>query len=146
MIEIKNKRAYYDYDIKDTYEAGIVLTGTEIKSIRAGKATLKDSYGIVKNNEVYILNMHISAYEKGNIFNHEEIRTRKLLLHKREIWKIRDAITKDGYTLIPIKLYFKKNYAKVMIGIARGKKNYDKRESIKKKDIEREMSKQLKNY
>ncbi len=146
MIEIKNKRAYYDYDIKETYEAGIVLTGTEIKSIRAGKATLKDSYGIVKNNEVYILNMHISAYEKGNIFNHEEIRTRKLLLHKREIWKIRDAITKDGYTLIPIKLYFQRNYAKVMIGIARGKKNYDKRESIKKKDIEREMSKQLKNY
>lgn len=144
MIEIKNKKAYYDYEIKDTYEAGIVLTGTEIKSIRDGKVNLKDSYAIVKNNEVFILGMHISHYKEGNIFNHDEIRTRKLLLHKKEILKIRDALEKDGFTLIPLKLYFNKDKAKLMIGIAKGKKIYDKRESIKKRDTERELQKQFK--
>ncbi len=143
-MEITNRKARYDYEIEDTYEAGIVLKGTEIKSIRNGKAQLKDSYAILKNNEVYLLNMHISAYEKGNIFNHEETRTRKLLLHKKEILKIRDKINQEGYTLIPMKVYFVKNHAKVLLGIARGKKNYDKRETIKKRDVERELRQQSK--
>lgn len=145
-MELKNKRANYDYEIEETYEAGIVLTGTEIKSIRDGKAQLKDSYAIVKNGEVFILNMHISPYDKGNIFNHEETRTRKLLLNKKEIYKIRDSIDREGYTIIPVKLYFKGNRAKILLGIARGKKNYDKRESLKKKDMQREIEKQLKRY
>ena len=145
-MELKNKRANYDYEIEETYEAGIVLTGTEIKSIRDGKAQLKDSYAIVKNGEVFILNMHISPYDKGNIFNHEETRTRKLLLNKKEIYKIRDSIDREGYTLIPVKLYFKGNRAKILLGIARGKKTYDKREALKKKDMQREIEKQLKRY
>jgi len=145
-MEINNKKANYDYIIEDTYEAGIVLKGTEIKSIREGKANLKDSYAIYKNGEIFILNMHISQYDKGNIFNHEETRTRKLLLNKREIYKIRDAIEREGYTIVPIKLYFKGNKAKIMIGIGKGKKTYDKREAIKKKDMELEIKKQIKNY
>ncbi len=144
-MEIKNRKVNYDYEIESTYEAGIVLKGTEIKALREGKANLKDSYAIYKNGEIFLLNMHISPYDKGNIFNHEETRTRKLLLHKKEIYKIRDAIEKEGYTLVPIKVYFSKNNAKVMIGIAKGKKNYDKRETIKKKDMERDIQKQLKN-
>jgi SsrA-binding protein len=145
-MEINNKKAHYDYEIETTYEAGIVLTGTEVKSVRDGKANLKDSYAIYKNGEIFLLNMHISHYDKGNIFNHEETRTRKLLLNKREILKIRDAIEREGYTLVPIKAYFKGNKLKVLIGIARGKKTYDKRESIKKKDMDREIKKQMKNY
>ena len=145
MIEIKNKKALFDYTIEDTYEAGIVLTGTEIKSIRDGKANLKDSYAIIKNDEVFLLNMHISHYDKGNIFNHEETRTRKLLLNKREILKIRDKIEIKGYSLVPIKLYFSKNRAKILLGVGKGKKVFDKRESIKEKDIEREIKKNLKN-
>ena len=145
-MEINNKKAHYDYEIETTYEAGIVLTGTEVKSIRDGKANLKDSYAIYKDGEVFLLNMHISHYDKGNIFNHDETRTRKLLLNKKEIYIIRDSIEREGYTLIPIKAYFKGNKVKILLGIARGKKNYDKREAIKKKDIEREMKKDLKNY
>lgn len=146
MIEIKNKKATYDYLIEDTYEAGIVLTGTEIKSIRAGKAHLKDSYAIIKNGECFLLNMHINSYDKGNVFNHDETRTRKLLLHKKEIFKIRDKINIKGYTLIPIKLYFSGNIAKILLGIGKGKKTYDKRETIKNKDINREIAKNLKKY
>ncbi len=145
-MEINNRKARYDYDIIDTYEAGIVLKGTEIKSIKLGNANLKDSYAIIKNNEVFILGMHISPYKEGNIFNHDELRTRKLLLHKKEIFKLRDKINMDGFTLVPIKLYFVKNRAKMLLGLAKGKKNYDKREAIKKKDIERELKKQFKNY
>lgn len=145
-MEIKNRKAFYDYEVVTTYEAGIVLKGTEVKSIRDGKANLKDSYAVIKNGEAFLINMHISHYDKGNIFNHDETRTRKLLLNKREIFRIRDSIEKDGYTLIPIKLYFKGNKAKIELGIARGKKNYDKREAIKKKDINREIQKELKNY
>lgn len=145
-MEIKNRKATFDYEIEDIYEAGIVLKGTEIKSIREGRANLKDSYAIIKNGEAFLLNMHVSHYDKGNIFNHEETRTRKLLLNKKEIYKLRDLIERDGYTLIPLKLYFKGNKAKIAIGVARGKKNYDKRESIKKKDMNREIQKQLKNY
>lgn len=145
MIEIVNRKANYDYQILETIEAGLVLKGTEIKSIRDGKVNLKDSYAIVKNNEVFILNMHISQYKEGNVFNHEETRTRKLLLNKKEIFKLRDSIALNGYTLIPLKLYFKNNKAKILIGIAKGKKNYDKRESIKQRDIDREVKKQYKN-
>ena len=145
MIEINNRKAKYDYEILETYEAGIVLTGTEIKSIRSGKANLQDSYAIVKNNELFLLNMHISQYKEGNIFNHDETRTRKLLLHKKEILKLRDSIEKEGNTLVPIKLYFKGNYAKILIGLAKGKKNYDKRESIKERDTLREIKRDFKN-
>lgn len=145
-MEIQNRKVNFDYEIIDTFETGIVLTGTEIKSIRLGKCNLKDSYAIIKNNEIFILNMHISQYEQGNRFNHEETRTRKLLMHKKEILKLRDKIEIDGFTLVPIKLYFKGSKAKLLIGLAKGKKNYDKRESIKKKDIEKQLAKDLKNY
>ena len=146
MIEINNRKAKYDYEILDTIEAGIVLTGTEIKSIKNGSANLKDSYAIIKNGEAFLLNMHISHYEQGNIFNHDETRTRKLLLHKKEILKLNDKVQMLGYTLVPIKLYFKNGFAKILIGICKGKKNYDKREAIKKKDIQRDIDKQLKKY
>ena len=144
MIEINNNNEKFDYQIFDTYESGIVLTGTEIKSIRKGNCNLKDRYEIIKKNEAYILNMHISHYEEGNIFNHEETRTRKLLLHKKEILKLSDKIKINGYTIVPIKLYFKKNKAKILIGLAKGKKTYDKRETIKKRDVERDIQKRLK--
>ena len=144
-MEILNRKANYDYQVTETYEAGIVLTGTEIKSIRNGKCNIKDSYAIIKNNEMYLLNTHISLYEEGNIFNHNETRTRKLLMHKKEILKLKDKITLEGYTLIPLKIYFVKSKAKVLIGLAKGKKNYDKRESIKERDIKREIAKDFKN-
>lgn len=144
-MEINNKKAYHDYFILETYEAGIVLQGTEIKSIRVNGANIKDSYAIVKNNEVFLLNMHISHYEQGNIFNHDETRTRKLLLNKKEIKKIKDKIDLEGNTLVPLKLYFKNGKAKILIGIAKGKKNYDKRETIKERDIKREIAKDFKN-
>lgn len=131
-MEILNRKARHDYDIEDTLEAGLVLKGTEIKSIRQGKANLKDSYAILKNNEVFILGMHISPYKEGNIFNHDELRTRKCLLHKKEIKKLKDKIVLDGFTLVPLKIYFVKNKAKVLLGIAKGRKNYDKREVLKK--------------
>ena len=145
-MEIINRKARYDYFVEEVYEAGIVLTGTEIKSIRAGKANIKDCYGIIKNNEIYLLNMFISHYKEGNIFNHEETRTRKLLLHKKEIKRIINKLEIEGYTIIPLKLYFKGNKLKVEIGICKGKKNYDKRETIKQRDINRSIKKQLKNY
>lgn len=143
-MEILNRKARYDYEIEDTYEAGIVLTGTEIKSIRMGKVNIKDSYAIIRNNEIYLLNTHISLYEEGNRFNHDEDRTRKLLLHKKEILKLKDKLEIEGYTLVPLKIYFVKNKAKVLIGIAKGKKNYNKKETIKERDIQREMEKSLK--
>ena len=145
-MEINNRKANFDYEILDTIEAGIALTGTEIKSIRNGNANLKDSYAIIKNNEIFLLNMHISGYEQGNIFNHDETRTRKLLLHKKEILKLSNKVILEGNTLVPLKLYFKKNKAKILLGLAKGKKTYDKRESIKERDINREVQKQLKNY
>lgn len=143
-MEINNRKAKYDYQIFETIEAGIVLTGTEIKSIREGKANLKDSYAKIKNGEAIIINMHISHYDKGNIFNHDETRTRKLLLHKKEILKLNDKIRLEGFTIVPIKLYFKKNKAKLLLGVAKGKKDYDKRESIKKRDIERDIRARIK--
>lgn len=145
-MEINNRKANYDYEIINTIECGIVLTGTEIKSIRNGNANLKDSYAIIKNGEVFLLGMHISEYEQGNIFNHDEKRTRKLLLHKKEILKLNNRVTLDGNTLVPIKLYFKKNKAKILLGLAKGKKNYDKRETIKQRDINREIQRELKKF
>lgn len=140
-MEILNRVARHNYFIEDEYECGLVLTGTEIKSLRTGKANIKDSYAIVKNREVFLLNMFIASYKEGNIFNHQETRTRKLLLHKKEILKLFDKIRLEGYTLIPLKIYFKNNRAKVLLGLAKGKKNYDKRESIKERDIKRQLEK-----
>ena len=143
-MEILNRKARYDYNIEEEYEAGIALTGTEIKSIRNGKINIKDSYAIIKNEEIFLLNTHIDSYEKGNIFNHNETRTRKLLMHKKEIKKLNNKLILEGYTLVPLKVYFVRGKAKVLLGLAKGKKNYDKREAIKKKDIMREMEKNYK--
>ena len=143
-MEIINRQATHNYFITDTYEAGIALTGTEIKSIRNGKCNIKDSYAIVKNYEVYLLNAHIAQYKEGNIFNHEETRTRKLLLHKKEILKLRDKVELEGYTLIPLKIYFKNGRAKVSLGVCKGKHTYDKKETLKEKDIKRELDKENK--
>ena len=145
-MEILNRQARHDYFIEEEYECGIALTGTEIKSIRDGKCILKDCYAIVRNSELYVLNMFISHYKEGNIFNHEETRTRKLLMHKKEILKLNDKIRLEGYTLIPLKLYFKSNKAKILLGLCKGKKNYDKRETLKQRDIERELQKRNKEY
>ncbi len=144
-MEIINRVARHDYFIEEEYECGIVLTGTEIKSIRDGKANIKDSYGIVRKGEVFLLNMFISHYKEGNIFNHNETRTRKLLLHKTEIRKLSDKIKLEGYTLIPLKIYFVKNKAKVLLGLCKGKHNFDKRESMKEQDIKRQVAKAQKN-
>ena len=138
MIEIKNKKAYFDYTVLDSIEAGISLVGTEIKSIRKGSVDLKDTFITIKNNEAFILNMYIAKYEEGNIFNHDERRTRKLLLQKSEIKKLKEKVSTEGLTLIPLKLYFKKNYVKVLVGLCKGKKLYDKRASIKERDLKRE--------
>ena len=143
-MEILNRKARFDYIIENEYEAGIVLTGTEIKSIRAGKVNLKDSYAIIRNEEIYLLNTHISSYDNGNRFNHDENRTRKLLMHKSEIKKLNNKVVLEGYTLIPLKIYFVRGRAKVLIGLCKGKKNYDKRESIKERDLDREMQKNYK--
>ena len=143
-MEIVNRVARHDYFVLDEIECGIELTGTEIKSIRLGKANIKDSYGIVKNEEVFLLNMFISPYEQGNIFNHQETRTRRLLLHKSEIKKLNDQIRLEGNTLIPLKIYFVNNRAKVLLGVCKGKKNYDKRETIKERDIKRDIEKRMK--
>jgi SsrA-binding protein len=145
-MEILNKRARFDYFIEEEIEAGIVLTGTEIKSVRDGKCNIKDCYGVVRNGEVFLLNMYIAQYKEGNIFNHEETRSRKLLLHKKEIKKITQAIEVGGYTLVPIKGYFKENKFKILLGICKGKKNFDKRETIKDRDIKREVAKNIKNF
>ena len=142
-MEIVNRKAKYDYEIHDTYEVGIVLTGNEIKSVRKGSVNLKDSYVIIKNSEAYILNMHITNYDKSYI-NEDETRTRKLLLHKDEILKINDKISIKGFTLVPLRLYFKNGKAKLEIGVAKGKHTYDKKESIKERDIKRDTDKALK--
>ena len=138
MIEIKNKKAYFDYFVIKELEAGIELTGTEIKSIRKGSAALKDTFARVKNNEVFVTNMYIARYEEGNRFNHEERRSRKLLLHKNEIKRLAEDVKLNGYSLIPLKLYFKGNKAKILLGVCKGKKLYDKREAIKERDLSRQ--------
>ncbi len=136
MESIKNRKAYFDYFVEEELEAGIELLGTEIKSIRKGEVSLKDTYARIKNNQVYVINMFIAKYEFGS-FNHEERRERKLLLHKSEIRKLKDKVKLDGYSLIPLKLYFKGNNVKVLLGLCKGKKNYDKRETIKKRDLDK---------
>ncbi|MCI6002507.1 MAG: SsrA-binding protein SmpB [Tenericutes bacterium] len=143
-MEIINRKAKFDYFTYETYEAGIVLTGTEIKSIRNGKANIKDSYAIIRGDEAYLLNTHISLYKEGSSFNHEEQRTRKLLLHKKEILKIKNKLDIEGYTLIPLKMYFKGEKLKVLLGVCKGKKNYDKKQSLKERDIMREVNRNLK--
>lgn len=138
-----NRKAWHDYFVEETYEAGIELVGTEVKSIRAGRANLKDSYGEVRNGEIFVRNMHVSPYEKGNIFNKDPLRDRKLLLHSEEIMKLAGYIAQKGYTLVPLSLYLKNGRVKVALGVARGKKDYDKRDAMlekaAKRDIDREM-------
>ena len=136
-MEIKNKKAYFYYFIEDEIEAGLVLVGTEIKSERKGSIDISDSYIRIKNNEAYIINMFIEKYDSGSIFNHDPSRERKLLLHKKEIKKLLEKVKKEGYSIIPLKAYIKEGKAKILIGVARGKKLYDKRETIKKRDLER---------
>ncbi len=139
-----NKKAYFDYFIEEKYEAGIELFGTEIKSLRGGKCSIKEAYVGVSNGEMYIYGMHIPPYEKGNIFNRDPLRTRKLLLHKSEIRKLAGKLTEQGYTIMPLQVYFKNSRVKVEIGLARGKKLYDKRESLAKKDAQREAERDYK--
>lgn len=139
-----NKKAYHDYFIEDTYEAGIALAGTEVKSLRMGKCSIKESFIRPDDEEMFIYQMHISPYEKGNIFNKDPLRVRKLLLHKYEIRKIMGQVAQKGYTLVPLKVYFKDSLVKVEIGLARGKKLYDKRDTIAKKDMKREAERDFK--
>ena len=139
-----NKKAYHDYFIEETYEAGIALHGTEVKSLRMGKCSIKESFVRIENEEVYIYGMHISPYEKGNIFNRDPLRVKKLLLHKSEIRKMKCKIAEKGYTLVPLKVYFNRSLVKVEIGLAKGKKLYDKRQDIAKKDQRREAERDFK--
>lgn len=140
----QNRRASHDYFIEETYEAGMVLQGTEIKSIRAGRINLKDSHARIDNGEVVIINMHISPYEQGNRYNHDPTRTRKLLLHRREIDKLIGLTQRQGFTLVPLKVYIKNGFAKVLIGVGKGKKKYDKREDLKQKQMKRDIDRAMK--
>ena len=139
-----NKKVFHDYFIEETYEAGIVLHGTEVKSLRMGKCSIKESFLRIENGEMWIYGMHVSPYEKGNIFNKDPLRTRKLLLHRSEIMKLVGKVKEKGYTLVPIEVYFKDGKAKIEIGLAKGKKLYDKREDIAKKDMKRDMERAMK--
>ncbi|NLL77188.1 MAG: SsrA-binding protein SmpB [Clostridiales bacterium] len=139
-----NKKAYHDYFIEEKYEAGLVLHGTEVKSMRMGKCSIKEAFIRIENGEVFAYGMHVSPYEKGNIFNKDPLRVKKLLLHKQEINKLTGKISEKGYTLVPLQVYFKDGMAKVEIGLAKGKKMYDKRQDIAKKDQKREVEKELK--
>ena len=138
-MEIKNRKARYNYFILKEIECGIVLTGTEIKSLRKGSADIKDCYAKIKNDEAFLINMYIAKYDEGNRFNHDERRTRKLLLHKAEIKRLKGETQKQGYTLIPLEVYIKNNHAKVLLGTCQGKHNYDKRQTIKERDLQREV-------
>ncbi|WP_261134254.1 SsrA-binding protein SmpB [Bacillus sp. Marseille-Q3570] len=137
----QNKKARHDYTIEDTFEAGLVLQGTEIKAIRGRRVNLKDSFARVQNGEVFLHNMHISHYEQGNRYNHDPLRTRKLLLHKKEISKLIGVSKESGYALVPLKLYIKNGFAKLLLGVGKGKKKYDKREDLKRKTAKREIEK-----
>lgn len=149
-IVAENRKAYHDYFVEDRVEAGIILTGTEIKSIRAGRANLKDSYARIENGEVWLHQMHISPYEQGNRFNHEPLRKRKLLLNRKEIGKLWVKLQLQGLTLVPLKIYLKHGLAKIELGVCRGKKSYDKREDMAERDAKREIERHLrernKNY
>ncbi|HPU00362.1 MAG: SsrA-binding protein SmpB [Firmicutes bacterium] len=141
----RNRKAYHDYHIDETYEAGIVLTGTEVKSLRAGRVNLRDSYARVEGGELFLYNMHISPYDQGNRFNHDPLRTRKLLMHKAEIARLAGKVKEKGYTLIPVKIYLKKGLVKVELALARGKRLYDKRQAIAEREQRREMERSLKD-
>lgn len=146
-MEILNRKARFNYFIEEELECGIELYGNEVKSIREGSCNIKDSYAIIKKNEVFVINMFIKKYSHASFFNESETRQRKLLLHKKQILKLKDKIEKEGYTLVPLKIYFNKdNRAKLLLGICKGKKNYDKRETIKERDIKRKIEKDLKSY
>ena len=145
-IVTTNRKAFHDYHIHETYEAGISLLGTEVKSLRAGSANLKESYVIIKDEEAFLLNCHISPYSHGNIQNHEPLRTRKLLLHKKEISRLWGNISQKGFTLVPLKIYFKSGKVKIAIGLAKGKRQYEKRETIKEKEANREIERHMKAY
>jgi SsrA-binding protein len=144
-IIARNKRARHDYQIIDTWEAGIVLTGTEVKSLREGKANLTDSYGILNDGEVFLLNLHIPPYEQGNRFNHEPTRTRKLLMHRKEIRKLIGAVERQGLTLVPLEMYFKRGVAKVTVALGKGKKLHDKRADEKKREDQRDMARAVRS-
>lgn len=143
-IAAQNRKAYHDYFVEDKYEAGIELFGTEVKSIRAGTLNLKDSFCVAKDGEIYVYNMHISPYDKGNIFNKEPDRPKRLLMHKKEIWKLHDLQKQEGLALVPLSVYFKNARVKVEVGLCKGKKNYDKREALAVKDAKREMERAVK--
>jgi SsrA-binding protein len=145
--KIENRKARHDYHVDETFEAGIVLKGTEVKSIRAGKASLNEAFAYINNGEIWLKNMYIKVYEFGSYQNHDERRDRKLLLKRKEIREIDKSMSQKGFTLIPLKIYFKRGYVKVLLGLARGKKQYDKREDIKEKDVKREIDRRIKgNY
>lgn len=141
----QNRKAYHDYTIEETLEAGIQLVGTEVKSLREGKANLKDSHAIMKGDEVFLLSCHISPYTHGNIMNHDPLRTRKLLLHRKEIERMRGKMQQKGYTLVPLKIYFKGPFAKVELGLAKGKRTYEKREAIKEREAKRDIERVMKS-
>jgi SsrA-binding protein len=145
-VVAQNKKASHDYDITETFEAGIVLTGTEIKSVRNARINLKDGFARVRNGEAWLSNVHISPFEQGNIYNVDPVRDRKLLLHKKEIVKIQAELAQAGMSFIPLRVYLKDGYAKVLMGLAKGKKNYDKRETIKRKEQNRDIQRQLKAF
>ena len=145
-MEILNRKARFNYFIIEEIECGIELFGSEVKSIRNGNCNIKDSYGVIRNNEVYLINMFIKNYKEASIFNKEETRKRKLLLHKKEIIKLKEKIEKEGYTLVPLKVYFKRNKVKVLLGLCKGKKTYDKREVLKEKEIKRKIEREIKSY
>ena len=142
---VDNRKAFHDYFIEESYEAGIELIGTEVKSIRAGKANLKDSYAEVRNGEIWVRNMHVSPYEQGNIFNKDPMRDRRLLLHKFQIANLEKYVTQSGYTMVPLSLYLKNGIVKVNIAVVRGKKNYDKRDALREKDAKRTIERELKD-
>ena len=144
-IACENRKARHDYFIHDTFETGLVLPGTEVKSLRAGKANLKDSYGEIKNGEVWVQNMHVSPYEQGNIFNHDPLRPRKLVMNKAEIVKLFSKTREKGFTLVPLKIYFKKGKAKLELALASGKHNYDKRRDLTEKAVRRDVERELKS-
>ncbi len=144
-IVCQNRKAYHEYHIEEKTEAGIALLGTEVKSLREGKGNLKDSYVLAKDSELFLINCHISPYSHGNITNHEPLRTRKLLLHKKEIERLRGQVAQKSYSLIPLKIYFKGSFAKVEIGLAKGKRQYEKRDAIKKKEADREIERAMKS-
>ena len=145
-MEILNRKARFNYFIIEEIECGIEFFGSEVKSIRNGNCNIKDSYGVIRNNEVYLINMFIKNYKEASIFNKEETRKRKLLLHKKEIIKLKEKIEKEGYTLVPLKVYFNKNKVKVLLGLCKGKKTYDKREVLKEKEIKRKIEREIKSY